>query len=68
MIAKNLALADAPGNLLLPRKHTRLPHDSVANVSQVYTLDKVFLKEKVSDLPKALLQKLEVGLRMVLSL
>jgi len=68
MITRNLALADAPGNVLLPRKPTRLPHDSVANVSQVFTIDKSFLKEKVSDLPKALLQKVEAGLRLVLSL
>ncbi len=68
MITRNLALADAPGNALLPRKSTRLPHDSVANVSQVFTIDKSFLREKVSDLPKALLQKVEAGLRLVLSL
>ena len=68
MITRNLALADAPGNALLPRKSTRLPHDSVANVSQVFTIDKSFLTEKVSDLPKALLHKVEAGLRLVLSL
>ena len=68
MITRNLALADAPGNVLLPRKPTRLPHDSVANVSQVFTIDKSFLTEKVSDLPKALLHKVEAGLRLVLSL
>jgi mRNA interferase MazF len=68
LITKNLALADAPGNVLLPRKQTHLPHDSVANVSQVFTIDKSFLKEKVSRLPKALVQKVEAGLRLVLSL
>jgi len=68
MIMRNLALADAPGNVLLPRKHTRLPHDSVANVSQMFTIDKSFLKEKVSDLTKTLLQRVEAGLRLVLSL
>jgi len=68
MITRNLALADAPGNVLLPRKPSLLPHDSVANVSQVFTIDKSFLKEKVGDLPKALLPKVEAGLRLVLSL
>jgi mRNA interferase MazF len=68
MITRNLALADAPGNVLLPRKQTRLPRESVANVSQVFTMNKSFLKEKISDLPKALLQKVETGLRLVLSL
>jgi mRNA interferase MazF len=68
MITRNLALADAPGNVLLPRKQTHLPLDSVANISQVFTIDKSFLKEKISDLPKALLQRVETGLRLVLSL
>jgi mRNA interferase MazF len=68
MITKNLALADAPGNVLLPGKQTHLPHDSVVNVSQVFTIDKSFLKEKVSNLPAALLRKVEAGLRLVLSL
>jgi mRNA interferase MazF len=68
MITRNLALADAPGNVLLSRKSTHLPHDSVANVSQVFTIDKSFLTEKVSDLPKTLLHKVEAGLRLVLSL
>ena len=68
MITRKHPLADAPGNVLLPLKSTRLPHDSVANVSQVFTIDKSFLKEKVSDLPKAFLQKVGAGLRLVLSL
>jgi mRNA interferase MazF len=68
MITKNLKLADAPGNVLLPRKHTNLPHDSVANISQVFTLDKLFLNEKVGLLPAAFFRKVEAGLRLVLSL
>jgi len=68
VITRNLALADAPGNVFLPRKQTHLPHDSVANVSQLFTIDKSFLKEKVSDLPTALLRKVEAGLCLVLSL
>jgi len=68
VITRNLTLADAPGNVFLPRKQTHLPHDSVANVSQLFTIDKSFLKEKVSDLPTALLRKVEAGLCLVLSL
>ena len=67
MISSNLALANAPGNVLLPRKHTGLPSDSVANVSQIYTLDKSFLSEQAGRLPDALLRRVEAGLRLILS-
>lgn len=46
MITRNLALADAPGNVLLPRKQTHLPHDTVVDVSQVFTIDKSFLNDQ----------------------
>jgi len=68
IVTKNIRLADAPGNVFLPRKQTLLPHESVANVSQIFTLDKSYLKEKVSALPIALLRRIESGMRLVLSL
>jgi mRNA interferase MazF len=67
MISRNLALANAPGNVLLPRKHTDLPDDSVANVSQIYTLDNSFLTEEAGCLPASLLRRVETGLRLVLA-
>jgi len=68
IVTKNIRLADAPGNVFLPRKQTGLPHESVANVSQIFTIDKSYLKEKVSALPIALLRRIEGGMRLVLSL
>ncbi len=50
-ISSNLRLANAPGNVLLPRRATGLAKDSVANVSQVVTVDKGFLTEYVGMLP-----------------
>jgi len=43
-------LADAPGNVFLSAKSTGLPKDSIVNVSQLITVDKFFLKEKVGKL------------------
>ena len=43
VLTANLRLVDAPGNVLVPGKASGLPKDSVANVSQVVTLDKEFL-------------------------
>jgi mRNA interferase MazF len=57
-----------PGNFLLPRKDSRLPKDSVVNVSQVITLDKTCLLGKVGSLHPRQLVLLEEGLRLVLGL
>jgi len=67
-VTSNLNLAQMPGNVLLPKKATGLTKDSVANVSQIFTVDKVFLTEKVSDLPKYLIEQIEDGLRLVMNL
>jgi mRNA interferase MazF len=49
-ISSNLRLAQAPGNVLLPHRVSGLAKDSVANVSQVITVDKSFLSEFVNTL------------------
>lgn len=67
-ITTNLELAKAPGNVLLPKKVTSLPRESVANVSQLITIDKSFLSERVGSLPLDLLEQVDAGLRMVLYL
>jgi mRNA interferase MazF len=38
-------LVEAPGNVLIPAKAAGLPKDSVANVSQIITIDRDFLTE-----------------------
>lgn len=68
VLTTNLALAEAPGNVLLPREEGGLPRDSVVNVSQLVTADKRFLTERVGTLPAAVLKRVESGLRLVLDL
>jgi len=68
VVTSNLKLADAPGNVFLSAKSTGLPKDSIVNVSQLITVDKFFLKEKVGKLTAKQFQKLNEGLRLVLSL
>ena len=68
VISSNLRLADAPGNVLLPKKSVGLPKRSVANVSQLITVDKSFLTEKVGRLSHQKMQEIETGVRLVLSL
>ncbi len=68
VITSNVRLADAPGNVLLPAKSAGLPQDSVVNVSQLVTIDKRFLTERVGKLTLEQLRAVEDGLRLVLSL
>jgi len=68
IITSNTQLAQAPGNVLLPREATGLPRDSVANVSQIFTVDKTFLVERVGLLPEHLQEEIDEGLRTILYL
>ena len=68
IVTSNLRLARSPGNVLLPAYLSGLPHDSVANVTQMLTVDKSLLTEFVEKLPDSLLQQIEAGLKLVLNL
>ncbi len=67
-ITSNVRLAQAPGNVLLSAKSSGLAKQSVANVSQVITLDKSFLEKRIGLLRKRELELVEEGLKLVLSL
>jgi mRNA interferase MazF len=68
VVTSNLRLVDAPGNVLLPSKASGLPKDSVANVSQVITVDRDFLTARAGRVRGALLGDVDNGLRLVLGL
>jgi mRNA interferase MazF len=51
-LTSNMEWAGAPGNVLLTAEQTGLSKDSVANVSQILTLDRRTLTERVSKLPR----------------
>lgn len=65
-LTSNLRWTDAPGNVLLTARTTSLPKDSVANVSQVVSLDKTLLAERVSKLSRAKVDFVLAGLDVVL--
>ena len=52
-LTSNLKWEVAPGNVRLSARLTGLPRDSVANVSQIVTVDKDLLTERVGKLPGA---------------
>jgi len=68
VITSNLRLAEAPGNVRLPTRGTGLSKPSVVNVSQIITIDKSFLTERIGRVPSNLMASVDVGLRLVLSL
>lgn len=68
ILTSNLRLAGAPGNVLLPRGTGGLPKESVANVSQVFTIDRSTMSTRIGRLPQPLLAAVEGGLRLVLAL
>ena len=67
-ITANLDLAAAPGNVLLAAADSGLPRDSVANISQLLTLDRRFLTTRAGALPAATLLDVETGIQLVLGL
>jgi mRNA interferase MazF len=66
VVTSNVRLAQAPGNVLLERRQSRLPRNSVINVSQILTIDKVYLTERVSLLRPEIMARVEAGLKLVL--
>jgi mRNA interferase MazF len=68
VITSNVALAQAPGNVLLPAGSAGLTRDSVVNASQLLTLNRSFLTEYVGTLSARLQRSVDEGLRTVLQL
>ncbi|HEX3948104.1 MAG TPA: type II toxin-antitoxin system PemK/MazF family toxin [Acidimicrobiales bacterium] len=68
VITSNTALATMPGNVFLPAAVTRLPRDSIVNVTALVTLNKAALTDHVGNAPLAILNEVDRGLRRVLEL
>lgn len=68
IVTTNQQLAAAPGNVALSKRASKLPKDSVVNVSQIVTLDKTMLEERVSSLAAETMTEVAAGLRLVLEL
>lgn len=65
-LTSNVKWAKAPGNVMLSPRVTGLPKDSVANVSQIVSLDKSLLTERTGALPRARLTLVLSGIDVVL--
>ena len=67
-LTSNLRLAEAPGNVLIKADQSQLSRDSVINVSQILTIDKDFLTDRVAAISSRIMNRVEDGMRLVLSL
>lgn len=65
-LTSNLRWADAPGNVLLSARTTGLPKPSVANVTQLVTLDREGLVERVGRLSASNLELVLTGVEVML--
>ncbi len=68
VLTSNARLLDAPGNVLLPARHSGLSKDSVVNVTQIVTLDEDYLSARTGRLPRKLMAHVDAGLKLVLDL
>ena len=68
VITTNERLASLPGNVLLSPRSTGLKQPSVANVSQIITADRSFLRERIGRVRSETMARVESGLRLVLGL
>ena len=68
VLTSNVQLSNVPGNTFLPAVDTGLPKDSVANASQLHTLNRFDLLDRAGSVPADLMQKVDGGIRQVLGL
>jgi mRNA interferase MazF len=65
-LTSNLGWGEAPGCVLLTARTSGLPRDSVANATQIVTLDRSILTERVGKLSRAKLDLVLTAVDVVL--
>lgn len=66
VLTSNIVRAAAPGNVALTRGEGGLPKASVVNVTQVFTVDKARLEDRLGELPPAKILQILDGIELVL--
>ncbi len=65
-ITSKLRYATLPGNIRLRKGEANLPKPCVINVTQIQTIDRTYLQEKIGTLPQRLLRQVWEGVQLVL--
>ena len=66
VLTSNLDLLEAPGNILIERVVSGLPKDSVLNISQIYTVDKESVEQKIGRLPESYIHRIDASIRLIM--
>jgi mRNA interferase MazF len=67
-LTTNLRLLDAPGNVFIRKKESKLTDNSVIIVTQLYAIDRGRFKEKISKISKETMEQVELGIKLVLGI
>jgi mRNA interferase MazF len=67
-LTTNLRLLDAPGNVLVTNKESKLGEDSVILAAQFYALDRQKFIERISKVKRETMEKVENGMMLVLGI
>ena len=67
-LTTNLRLLDAPGNVFLGKRESKLLNDSAIIVAQLYAVDRSRLKEKITKVNKDIMEQVEIGMKLVLGI
>jgi mRNA interferase MazF len=65
VLTSNLKRAQAPGNVLLEKGEANLSKQSVVNASQIFTVDKGDLIEKIGTLSRQRVRQILDGIRLL---
>jgi mRNA interferase MazF len=68
VLTSNARLAALPGNVVVPADITKLEADSVINVTQIATIDRAALEERIGLIPDWLIAQVDAGLGQALAL
>ena len=68
IVTSNLSLADAPGNVRIAKSESGLSKPSVINVSQIITIDRSILTQRVRAVPSVIVHRVDEGIRLALGI
>jgi mRNA interferase MazF len=68
VLSSTSRLATLPGTVTVPANLGLLPHDSIVNVTQLATVDRLALEDQIGDLPDWVMAQIDGGLKRALGL
>ena len=67
-ITSTMKFGDLPGNVVLRKGEANLPKKCVVNVTQIKSVDKKSLKEKIGSLSKKRMTEIYEGIKLVMNI